>query len=529
MTLKIKVNGVWTDPIGLFTKQNGVYAAVVGAFTKVNGVYQSILNTGITLRQISTRSWFPGVSGGPTSSLFHSEHPVFEDTNQIQLFYAMFYSRLETPAAIGQKMALRIEYPVGSGTVFHMTFNGGATTYTTTGTEDISTDLMTLPFTLKAGTFYRIKGAWACTGSPTGSVLFCQGGSAPQFNAAHDLLQYGGSLTTTNVFTSLDEASTAWNTRVNSDPSSNYCILPCAIVGPGTIPAMFVAGDSRTAGGSADQANDATNLSMGAGARMIGNVYPYINAAQSSDSAVYWTTTTSATRRLAYLRFCTGTLNAMGTNDAPNYSAGNAQNLVALDTAMKTLMGTAIHPYMTMTLPPQDVDSNSRYDILANMSANVGYSAKAVLNAYRLAQVGNGGMYDHTFDQAPLAQDPSDSTKYRVDPRARQLAVSTTVGSSTVNVTSGTLTPADDFAQARVMGAGTSGANLDVIIRYVSATSFTMTKLAQYNFGPVVVNAATAVTGGVCWFGTRYSTSDGIHEQPRLGVSYQTIALSARL
>lgn len=82
---------------------------------------------------------------------------MYENHTQLQLYYDMSYSVSETAQTGTTTMTLSIEYPAGSGTQFEMTQSGSETMTGAAGGR-LVTDLVTLPFTILAGTDFRIKG-----------------------------------------------------------------------------------------------------------------------------------------------------------------------------------------------------------------------------------------------------------------------------------------------------------------------------------------------------------------------------------
>lgn len=481
-------------------------------------------------RQVATRATYPTEKLGGSAYLFHSQHRVFEDQRQIQLIYSGRYSQLETAQDNGITMALRIEYPVGSGILHPMTFANGATTMTTTAAgQDIVTEMVTLPFTLQAGTVFRIRGA---TNTPFGPLITTTG-SAPMLGATIDLMTNSG-VTAGNMIAALDEDAATWNARVNSNGNRTYAILPSAIIGFGGIAAIAITGDSRSAGGSADFPNDTDALS-GIGMRMVGKVYPFINLAQSGEKASAWVSGSQGNHRRTFLKYCQGWLGAHGTNDVP--AETSAANLIALDAAMKSLigqnMGAVPKPSMSVTLPPNTGDTTSRWDTLASQNPATNFAFRNALNDYRLAQQGEGLLYDKVFDAGPLARSPSDINRWDIAPSVRTLAVNTTAGSNVFDVTTGTLSASDDGLIMKIIGSGASGANVNYAVEYVSPTQGRLRPEVSLGYRDGVKinqNAVTAVTGAAAYIGMWWTTNDGIHENQRTGIRTQAaLQLQARL
>lgn len=474
-----------------------------------------------TFRQVATRCTYPTQKLGGSAYLFASTHMVFEDQATLRLTYSGRYSQLETAQDNGVTMSLLIEYPPFSGNQVPMTFNGVRQKTNAQG-EDFVTDTVTLPFTIKAGTKFRIKGG---INTPFGALITTMG-SAPQLGTQLDLLNTTG-VTAGNVFTLLDEPTATFNARTNTFGNFTYAILPTCIEGMGSIPALAITGDSRSAGGSADFPNDLDGLA-GIAVRLFGKAYPVINLSQSGEKGRAWVNGTQGLHRRTFVPKCQGWVCAHGTNDVP--AETSAANLISIDGLLKglitSLLGKAPYPSFSITLPPNTGDSTSRWDSLATQNPATGAAFRSALNAYRLAQQGTGLLFDRVLDAGPLATDAASAPdKWQISPGARTLAVTTTAGSNVVNVTSGTLTLADDGAIVKILGSGTAGANVNYCVEYVSPTQFKLRPEGSlgYNNGVRLnQNAVTAVTDAVAYMGIWYTTNDGIHENQRTGIRTQT-------
>lgn len=492
-----------------------------------NAVSASIPVVTPTLRQVASRSTYPTAKLGGTAYLFHSTHQVFEDQSKLQIIYSGRHTQLETAQDNGVSAMLDIEYPVGSGTIIaSMTFGGNTLFTSTSAGQDIVTDMVNLSTVIPAGAKFRIKGAMNAPFGPLITTL----GSMPILGNQLDLLTNTG-VTSGTVFTLLKEPSATWNARTSSNGNFTYAILPAAILGMGTIPAIFVTGDSRSAGGSADIPDTLDGLA-GNALRLIGKAYPAINTAQSGEKASGWVNGTQGIHRRTFAAYCQGAFLLHGTNDVPTETS--AANLIALDSSMISLITTAMganpSPLMTATLPPNTGDITARWDTLTSQNPATNFAFRNALNADRLSK--QGTVFNKVFDVNPLVITPGNPDKWAISPVARTLAVTTTAGSNVFTVTTGTLTPADDGAIMKIIGSGSSGSNVNYCVEYVSSTSGKLRPEGSlgYNNGVRVnQNAVTAVTDAAAYIGMWYHTNDGIHENLRAGQAISTIGLTARL
>jgi hypothetical protein len=460
-----------------------------------------------TLRQVADRSFFPTDVATQTKALFSSVHTAMDDLTALDIGYALFTTQDETTTDIGNvEMSLVVEFPVASGTQVTLT-----TSATGAPGGVVRTGLQPLGFTIPKGSRFKIKGAFNCTGA---RFPYCKMGSGRTYGSTYELF---AQQSTTNVLTKpyTDSAAT-WNARVNdfgTNVQAQYAVMPTFILGMSTCKSVFIMGDSRSAGGSQDFVNDET-LQAGAACRFLNGKIAYINASMNGDKAIQWASGEHGTKRKnTALQYCTGFMNAMGTNDYPAASDANA--LIALDAQIKTnVAGTAVNPYYGVTVPPTTTDSTNRYYIESAQTGNVFSPARRSLNSYRMGQVGQ--MYTKVFDQAATFEGVA-LDKWAVASTARAQNVTTVAGSEVIT---GTFTPADDGLFCSIIGAD-AGADFLFYLKYINAT--TCHALGGTGAIKPVTTAGTFNT----YFGFNYNTYDGIHETVGGGKRMAALGLTA--
>lgn len=474
-----------------------------------------------TLRQIATRSIFPSARAatGTQTFRFHSAHQVFGasggNITVIRPIYANFFSQDETSSGGVLSMALAVEYPAGSGNQVQITL-GGQDIMTAASGAFIVPDLIDVSsLNIPDGAWIRIKGAANC---PQG-VVFGRNGSSKKYGATYDLMASAG--TTLAPLSSVRTDSAAvWNARPN-DQANPWCIKPCAVLGMGTVPALFMPADSRSCE-SGDEPDDLTLLA-GVAERFTGGVYPFINAGQAGDKAYQWVSGEHGTKRLTMKQYCQGALNAMGTNDVPQPASSYLGALTDLDASMKTLMGTTVTPYMGVTLPPNVALQNpSYYNTVAGQSPVSSSAMRLSFNAWRKSQ--EGVLYDKLFRQDEVSADATNPDRWAVGPLSRNVTGTVVAGSSALTSSTANFTEADNGTYCIIDGADTAGVPMPFIVEYVNATTVNMRTGAG-----VLKPAVISVTAGVLHCGCQYNTADGIHESAQGGKNIKVLGLTARL
>lgn len=467
-----------------------------------------------TLRQVSDRCFFPTEVSPQTNALFSSVHTAFEGitpSTSMTFGYPLFVTQDEVNSsggtAIGSvEMSLVVEYPIGSGTQ-------GTITTSATGTAG-SVLIATGPagVTIPKGALYKIKGALRTTG---GGFPYTKFGAGRYNGSAYELL---AQQSTTNVLTRpyTDSAAT-WNARTNdfsSGQTAQYAVMPAFILAVSTCKSVFIMGDSRSAGGSGDYVNDST-LQMGAACRFLNGKVAYVNASMNGDKAMLWANGSHGAKRIAAaLQYCTGFMDAMGTNDY--VAAADTPTLIAIDATIKTnIAGASINPYYGVTIPPTTTDGNSRFYTEASQGASAFNGARRSLNAYRMAQV--GALYDKVFDQAATFEGV-DTSKWAVAPTARAQNITTVAASSQIT---GTFTPADDGLFCLAVGAESGSTDFLFYLSYVNGTT------ANVLSGTGALKPVTLGGTFNTYFGYQFNTFDGIHESTTAGARMKAIGLTA--
>lgn len=285
---------------------------------------------------------------------------------------------------------------------------------------------------------------------------------------------------------------------VNAAASQMY--YPAGVLAMTTQETGVIAGDSIAMG-----QNDTIDGMRGVGmfSRAVQAKMACVNMGIGSDRATWFTTQSAKRRALIALLNPTRIYCNYGYNDIN--VAGRTAEQVKADIATIAAF-FAGKKYYHSELTPSLVNSTDFYATTGGQTTanatNAAYT-KAVNTALRKNQI--PGVTASIPTAAYRTAD--DANQWIVESNGRTITDSVcTVGSNVLASSSAAFTIDDDLKTARVIGAGQSGGNLTVIMRYQNSGAVTMT-----SDGTTALNASTALSAGTAYLQAARSVNDGTH------------------
>ncbi|WP_287019722.1 hypothetical protein [Herbaspirillum sp.] len=432
--------------------------------------------------------------------------------NGLQVGFDNSYSRLETANSSTVTIRAAIEFPIGSGVLQHFQFSGAVRGVMAPGGKILS-DALNLAAPIPFGSKFWM---WIYGDAGSGGQLCMTRGSSVNWTRdfTHDMT-FGS--TTNSSTTSIDymDASAAARAALVDNViwlGTGFGLKPTCLIAPTSRRnSVALIGDSRGAPESGDISRT-PDLLVGALERIFGSTNAFINLSESNDRMEYFTGTTSWDKRKAYLQYCAGVVNGMGTNDAP---ASDASSIITKEQAFLSHPSIAGKRIAGVTIPNRTSSTDQWTTIAGQSFQGGGAPAIAALNPWRR----NSSAYARMFDVYAALCDAATGF-WKVAPNGRSLTVSITAGSGTVNVTGGTVSAADTDHLIYIPGAGTSGASLVVLATYVNANTLSIRSAP----GGSATTAGTTVSNVTAYMGCQEYTIDGLHESFGAGTAQAALA-----
>jgi len=289
-----------------------------------------------TLRQIATRCYIPVHAPVATNKnvISCTTHQARDTITQMAPVFPNFYvdttayQDTNGPGAAATINAAYVEYPFGIFTQFTI---GGATTGSIPNASFVQMDLLSI--NIPNGATFRIH----FYGYFPNGMIYSDHNNARNL-ASGDKWNFGA-----NPYT-------GFPTNYAADAGAGF-YGPCAIVGPSSLPAAALIGDSIMFGYQ-DVVSD-LGADTGIMARAIGSKYAYINMGVPTDRATYATTGFVNRAALANL-YCQGVICNYGINDV-SYSRTWVQLSADLQTIFAKMPGK---PILQCTLGPKTTSSD---------------------------------------------------------------------------------------------------------------------------------------------------------------------------
>jgi hypothetical protein len=417
-----------------------------------------------------------------------TNHTMSDTVSSLMLVYSNYYGKDETPGTGPQTYGASIEYPVGT-LLAQVTFNG--TNYGTAAPgSDVYSDLIPLPIPIPQGARYRVR---TFVRNPAGGIPMNAGCNS--WNGAGDEI----SNYTTVDGTTLDYtmgAPTAAFTLVDSP-------RPSLILAYTSKRSIAIVGDSRAtgqiSGTASDYVSDANGW-IGVAERAVGRRGACVNLSAPSDLLANFIGSTGANRR-NLLQYVTDVFCEYGINDLSQGSATILANL----TTLRNSANVTGKPFGVATMSPYSATTDNLMT-LANQTPNANDAQRIAVNtAYR-----NGASCaDYVIEVADFFESSRNSGTWKLYSNARTVADGAmTAGSNILTSATAAFTPADTGHKVMVPGAGTAGATLKQVMRYISPTTVGLYNLANVS----VQNAVTTVSGSAIQIGAFDYSIDGLHE-----------------
>lgn len=362
MTIKYKKNGAYADIVGMQYKKNGVYASVVGAFVKVNGAYQNVLSGGGgtgTLRQVATNTFINSAQHGSNKQAnTRSPHYMRGDASTMQIVLPNWWvgsGEVNGTGADTWKAAL--EYPEGVFT--QILFSGAASGVAAVGANLISDAVAAPPQGAKF---------WIRLNLSSAGLIKFQG-----------FYQGDGTAQAEFAVSGLTDKTMGGSIPVVASKDAGM-ILPCAIIGVSTVPAIGIYGDSISVGrGDTDGVSRALQGHLG---RAFGATYAAGHVGISGDTIQQYLN--SPTKRRALATYFTHIAINMGINDVTQGATA-----AAIQTNTNSMVSSfSPRPVALCTLGPVST-STDLWTTVANQTAST-TTPNAVRSAVNTQRISTG-------------------------------------------------------------------------------------------------------------------------------------------
>lgn len=303
-----------------------------------------------------------------------------------------------------------------------------------------------------------------------------------------------------------------------------YHMRPVAFLGESDVECTGIISDSTSS--TVDFISDPLTMVQGVGERCVGEAIPFINISATNDGLYNWyvsNPTRHAQRQEIIRRYCQTFTFGFGKNDENNYNLGNYQGWITNYEALLNEPDFALHRAtgknkliltVTRNTPSRDAWSTRDGQI---QTTNASTQALALFQKRALADVGT--VFNKVFDLNIAYCEPGLWGIYKTSKRARNILVTTTAGSSLVNVSE--LTPIskeDDGEVIGLVGAESTGNTRQFgTIKYINPTQFYFMGVGSARFKARTAGT-NALTNGVGIIGAHYSvqqstgTTDVVHE-----------------
>lgn len=458
-----------------------VYSAGAAAFT-----YEGLIASRCGLMQVSQTA--------QDQMMAISPHYATDDISDLRVFYTNFIVNggKEVGNAGTATVEACVEHPAGVFTFFKF---GGADVGNipavplagaTTEVGAISSDLLTLGFTIPAGTAFKIRTLF----TNTSGIFYLATGYRDA--AAGAIVQY--------------QAATTWTRTtlqgVITSSAGNFAFAPMGLTGTTSKGTILLIGDSIQAGSSQQFSMTPPDRRTGLWATsMLADAAPaFVNlavgGAQTGDFMSF------APGRSILFPYASNVGNNLGTNtetSTANTAAQKLANNTALITATQATTGLGFRStakWWLSLVTPRATDTTTGFATTGGQTATTSatvLSYNALLNP---VPAGFSGVFD--FNTGLLA---ADATLIWSPAAGARLVTDGAITSGTTTLTSATanFTSADLYTVARVAGAGAAGAQLlQTITAILGPTQVTLSGSA----GTTVTGASTYI-GGI--------TRDGLH------------------
>ncbi|MBP1316311.1 fibronectin type III domain-containing protein [Herbaspirillum sp. 1130] len=433
----------------------------------------------------------------------------------LQVGFENSYSRLETANPSTATIRAAIEFPIGSGVLQHFQFSGAVRGVMASGGKILS-DALNLTAPIPFGSKFWM---WIYGDSGAGGQLCMTRGSSVNWTRdfTHDMT-YGSTVNSSTTSIDYMDASPAARAALSDNViwlGTGFGLKPTCLIAPTSRRnSVALLGDSRSAPESGD-ISKTPDLLVGPLERVFGIANAFINLSESNDRMEYFTSSSSWDKRKAYLQYCAGIANGLGTNDAP---ASDASSIITKEQAFLAHPSIAGKRIAGVTLPNRTSSTDQWTTIAGQSLAGGGAPAVAALNAWRKS----ASAYAKMVDLFAAVCDAGTGF-FKVLPSARSITVSTTAGSSTVAVSGGAVSASDSDHMIYIPGAGASGGNLLMLASYVNANTLSLKGVPGGSAG----TAGTAVTNVTAFMGCQEFTIDGLHESFGSGPAYAALAESS--
>jgi len=452
-----------------------------------------VLWDGVTpaLRQVADRSNYPYYNLAGVKQVFgRSCHRAYDTVTALQLGYVNASGPNETPGTGTETVSCVIEYPLG--VINTQVTWGGGNVYgdVLPGTRRM-TDLVTLNTPIPRFARFRVR---TFKRNDVGGICMNAGCNAPN-GQGDEIINYTGTAGTSFDFTM-------------GSPVAGFMlpdtVKPTLILAYTAKRSLAIIGDSRTTGQISGTASDFvsdTNGWIGVSERAVGRRGACANFSAPSDLLANFIGSTGALRR-DMLQYFTDVYSGYCINDLSQGAATILANLQTLR-GMPNLVGKS---FGVGTMAPY-VATSDNLMTLTGQTPNANDAVRIALNtAFR-----NGGSCaDYVVEIADFFESSRNSGTWKLYANVRTTAAdgTMTAGSNILTSASANFTPADTGHKIMVPGAGTSGATLKQVMRYISPTQVSLWNLANNT----IQNAVTSVTTSACQIGAFDYSIDGLHE-----------------
>lgn len=304
----------------------------------------------------------------------------------------------------------------------------------------------------------------------------------------------------------------------------SYHMRPVAFLGESDVECTALVSDSTSS--TVDFINDPNTLVQGVAERCVGEAIPFINISATNDGLYNWfvsNPTKHAQRQEVIKRYAQTITFGFQKNDENNYNLGNYAGWLGIYENFWDVADFATHKatgknklILTVTRNTPSRDAWSTKD---GMIQTLNESTQALAIFQKRALEDMGIIYNMVFDLNIPYCEPGLIGIYKTSKRARNITVTTTSGSSIVNVSASTpISIEDDGEVVALVGAESSGNTRQFgTIKYISPTSFYFMGVGSSRFK--ARNTGTnALTDGIAIIGAHYSvqqsngTTDVVHE-----------------